>query len=145
MLLRAPPPFPSPNQCNAMPGGYWSLLHTKSSRARSAISGAAATAENYRYRDAQLGMVSGKWVKCLDRAVEEGESVRWGNDRAAIFKLISGEEAEEEWVRRRQVLCAGILGEQMCPRGWVWRHMSPQTIRWVTLQLGRRTTSRHRK
>lgn len=50
-----PPRTPSKNQCNAMPGGYWSLNNTKRSTVGNAHRGAAALTENYRYRDARDG------------------------------------------------------------------------------------------
>lgn len=51
-----------------------------------------------------LRMVSGKCVKCLDRALEEGESVRWGNVQDAIYKL-NLEEVEAEKVESVEIYC----------------------------------------
>lgn len=58
-----------------------------------------------------LRMVSGKCVKCLDRALEEGESVRWGNVQDAIYKL-NLEEVEAEKVESGEIYC------EWSGRGW---------------------------
>lgn len=86
LTLPTLPTTQPPNQRTAMPGGYWSLHGTERSRVCNAHWADAASTENYRYRDARLGMVSGKCVKCLDRALGERCKLRWGNYRAAIFQ-----------------------------------------------------------
>lgn len=62
-LTPLPTSHPPSDQWTAMLGGYWSLHNTKKSRVRNAHRGAAARTENYRYRNARLGTVSGKCVK----------------------------------------------------------------------------------
>lgn len=74
-----------------------------------------------------------KCVKCLDRALEEGGSVRWGNDRAANFKLISKEEAEKGEQERGN----GGAEVQREQNSYSEREDFSETVTEVALQLGR--------
>lgn len=76
-------------------------------------------------------MVSGKCVKCLDRALGERWKLRWGNYRAAIFFLIACNLILEERcrgeVRRVRGIRWGLWGSTQSHR--VCRD-GPQTMTW---------------